>query len=432
MVDHTSIEEKVLGSNTKWGLLKLTDYSAEPKCCPECNSTQISKMGGKTENKYLDSDKDGNVFWVNVKRQRHRCNNPDCKLKSFTPEIDEFPPHKSFSKNFEDMFCKELARNFRTPQKEIANNYDINNDVASRIVGDRLSNLKKVTTVLGCSHLYFLPFDYTNKQCFAVLGEFVPLDDSLFLLDIYDEYDVRSLRAFAQRNNEADTDQIKSAFCRLIPDFINELNIIYRDSEATGVSRRMLKYDIEKLIGVRGQKLYTARRDALNDLLIILNRILHTDEKYIDAIKQWSADYLYIVEDDEIVDREELTLIDKNALDITPQLYDFYELVLTEGKYIRHIVDYENKNYDSYKLSEKSIKQFVKIIEELQKTNFSVQLLSYRLLYACTDLEHYDKQVVHWITNFSAKIDTTHRAYAPLVSIETLYKEIVPQKKKSK
>ena len=432
MVDHTSIEEKVLGSNTKWGLLKLTDYSAEPKCCPECNSTKISKMGGKTENKYLDSDKDGNVFWVNVKRQRHRCNNPDCKLKSFTPEIDEFPPHKSFSKNFEDMFYKELARNFRAPQKEIANNYDINNDVASRIVGDRLSNLKKVTTVLGCSHLYFLPFDYANKQCFAVLGEFVPLDDSLFLLDIYDEYDVRSLQAFAQRNNEADTDQIKSAFCRLIPDFINELNIIYRDSEATGVSRRMLKYDIDKLIGVRGQKLYAARRDALEDLLIILNRILHTDEKYIDAIKQWSADYLYIVEDDEIVNREELTLIDKNALDITPQLYNFYELVLEEGEYIRHIVDYENKYYDAYRLSEKSIKQFMKIIEELQKTNFSVQLLSYRLLYACTDLERYDKKVVNWVTNFSAKIDTTYRAYPTWVSIETLYKEIVPQKKKTK
>lgn len=430
MVDHTSIEEQVLGSNTKWGLLKSIDYTAEPDCCPDCKTTKISKMGGKTENKYLDTDKKGNVFWVNVKRQRHRCNNPDCQLKSFTPDQDEFSPHKSFSKNFEDMFCKKLARNFRTPQKEIAKEYDINNDTASRIIGNRLINLKKVTTVLGCNHLYFLPFDYANKQCIAVLGEFVPLDDSLFLLDIYDDYDVKSLQAFCQRDYETDTDQVQSAFCRLMPEFINELNIVYDNSEATGVSRRMLKYDIEKLIGVRGQKLYAARREALDDLYEIIKRPLHTDGQYIQAIKQWSDDYLYIVEDNKTVDREKLTLVEKNAFDITPQLYDFYELVLNEGSYLRDIVIYEKEHYDAYKLSEKSIKQFMKIIEELQKTNFSVQLLSYRLLYACTDLEHYDKKVVNWVTNFSAKIDTKHRAYAPWVSIETLYKEIVPQKKK--
>lgn len=432
MVDHTSIEEQVLGSNTKWGLLKSIDYTAEPDCCPDCKSTQISKMGGKTENKYLDTDKKGNVFWVNVKRQRHRCNNPDCQLKSFTPDQDEFPPHKSFSKNFEDMFCKKLARNFRTPQKEIAKEYDINNDTTSRIIGNRLINLKKVTTVLGCNHLYFLPFDYTNKQCFAVLGEFVPLDDSLFLLDIYDDYDVKSLQAFCQRDYETDTDQVQSAFCRLMPEFINELNIVYDNSEATGVSRRMLKYDIEKLIGVRGQKLYAARREALEDLYEIIKRPLHTDGQYIQAIKQWSDDYLHIVENNKTVDREKLSLDKKNAFDITPQLYNFYELVLNEGSYLRDIVIYEKEHCDAYKLSEKSIKQFMKIIEELQKTNFSVQLLSYRLLYACTDLEHYDKKVVNWVTNFSAIIDTKYRAYAPWVSIETLYKEIVPQNKKSK
>jgi hypothetical protein len=83
-----------------------------------------------------------------------------------------------------------------------------------------------------------------------------------------------------------------------------------------------------------------------------LNRILHTDEKYIQAIQQWSEDYLYIVDDNETVDRKELTVVEKNALDITPQLYDFYELVLEEGEYIRHIIDYENKYIKIQRLAE--------------------------------------------------------------------------------
>lgn len=432
MVDHTSIEEQVLGSNTKWGLLKLIDYTAEPECCPDCKTTKISKMGEKTENKYLDTDKKGNVFWVNVKRQRHRCNNPDCQLKSFTPERDEFPPHKSFSKNFEDMFCKDLARKLRTPQKEIANDYDINNDAASRIIGDRLLKLKTVTTVLGCSHLYFLPFDYANKQCIAVIGEFVPLDDSLFLLDIYDEYDVSSLRAFSQRDYETDTDQVKSAFCRLIPEIIKELTNTYKQSEATGASSRMLKYDIDKLKGKRGQKLYTARRNALNDLLITLKKTHHTGPQYIQTIRQWAYDSYDIFEEDEMSADDNSYIEETITGQLTNQIYDFHDLLIKDGERLHKIAKYEKEHYDAYKLSEKSIKQFMKIIEELQKTNFSVQLLSYRLLYARTDLEHYDKKVVNWVTNFSAKIDTKYRAYAPWVSIETLYKEILPQKKKSK
>lgn len=190
-------------------------YLPEATTCPACNSPHIKKKSRHTR-RVIDIC-DGAAVEVSVTKQTYVCQNPECKKTFRLQDETDYPSEMRIATDVTDAIDAFIFEHPAMSASQIASRFGVGRTVASRILKNRIEQLREQTiSYRPCVLLCFIPFTFHGRLCCALTG--VDEHQGKYLLNIYRNHSPQLVEDVAAKTLHF-RDDVQVYFCRPEPIF---------------------------------------------------------------------------------------------------------------------------------------------------------------------------------------------------------------------